>query len=136
MAIKAVSIEVIPIPLIESDPSGETIFFMRPATGRDDIRRGDLLRNRAYAQDDVYGVVTKVEANLPELRVEELWLLYDHAECVIETGEDEKSEPFKEKKLMKRSDFMTALWMLPVEARSELWAATIALCAKGWLSPF
>ena len=139
MPIKAAPVEVKPITLIRSDPTGETIFYMRPMTGRDDIIRGELLRNGAYANDDVYGVVTKVEANLPELRVEELWMLYDHAQCVVVTGEEpnqEEAEPFQERGKMTHKQFREALWTLPSSVRTELWSRTIQQCAPGWLSPF
>lgn len=139
MPIKAAPVEIVPIVLMDSDPTGETIFYMRPASGRDDIRRGQLLRNRAYASDEVYGVVTKVEANLPELRVAELWLLYDHAECVVINGEEpneEKAEPFLERKKMTRKQFTDALCMLPAGVRTELWNRMIEQCAPGWFSPF
>ena len=138
MAIKAVPVEVVAIQLLQSDPDGETTFWMRPATGRDDLLRGELLKNRAFASDMTYGAVTKIEVNIQELRMEELWILYDHAECVLITGPDpekDKEEPFKERKLMTKVEFFAAYYRLPADARAELWSETIAQCSPGWRFP-
>jgi len=138
--IKAASVIPVKKVLDGVDPSGETWVQIKPATYRDEMVRGEMLKDRQYAIDDEYGVVTKVGVNLYQLHAEEIWICYHSAQIKIEstdekTGKAIVQEPFKPKEKMGRGEFMAELARLPRAVVSE-WHRRVTEVNSDWQYPF
>lgn len=137
--IKAASVVPLKRELKRSDPSGKTWVMVTPSSYRQDMIRGEMLRNREYAADDTYGVVTRVDVNIYMLHAEELWISYHSADIVLEDvdkdGKAVKIGLFKPKDEMTRSGFMTALGKLPRHVVTE-WHQQVVSIVPDWQYPF
>ena len=137
--IKAASIVPVRKELTRADPSGQTWAMITPASYRQDMVRGEMLRNREYAVDDNYGVVTRVDVNIYRLHAEELWITYHSASIVLEDVDDDGKpanvDLFRPKDEMTRSEFMVALGRLPRPVVSE-WHQALVSVVPDWQYPF
>lgn len=139
MPITAVSTTPVKKLLDESDESGQSWVLILPASQRHEEMRGEHLKDRTFAYDDRYGVVSKVNVNLYSLHVEELWILYAgaHIELVetLEDGKQTTSQPFKPQNEMTYAVFVTALGKLPRAAINE-WHDKLVEVNPDWRFPF
>lgn len=139
MPIEAVSTTPVKKILDVSDESGQSWVMILPASQRHEEMRGEHLKSRAFAYDDVKGLVSKVNVNLYSLHVEEIWILYGGAHIeILETLEDGKkstSQPFKAPEKMTSFEFHTAVGKLPRSAIDE-WHAKLVEVNPDWQFPF
>ena len=141
MAVKAGPTQPVKKLLDSSDPSGDTWVMIKPATYRDDILRGELLKDSRLVASGVQGVGMQSFVNQYALRAEEIWLTFEGAHLVLE-GEDEKGkisaeEPFKDKTRANwsRGEFMDALDLLPPFVVIE-WSRKVIEVNADWALPF
>lgn len=139
MPITAVSTTPVKKVLDESDSSGQSWVSILPASQRHEEMRGEHLKSRAFAYDDVKGLVSKVNVNLYSLHVEELWILYGGAHIeIVETLKDGKqttSQPFKAPGQLTYAEFHTAIGKLPRRVIDE-WHARLVEVNPDWQFPF
>lgn len=139
MPIDAAPIVPQEVVLRESDPSGESKVWIRPATNREDLERGQLTKDRTYGWDAELGMITRVNYNLAELQAKEMWITYDHAEITLlvkdEDGKVKEVTPFRPKSDMTYDQFIEALAMMPKSAIREWYRGMVRL-NPDWTGPF
>jgi hypothetical protein len=113
------------------DPSGDSWVLIKPITYRDDMRRGELLKERETATTRA-GSVTK-GINMYLLRAEELWLTYGGAHIVLEDKDGEETQPFSDE--MTKTEFMAALESLEPPIVLE-WHMKLVEVNPDWAFPF
>lgn len=128
MSIKTSAIAPVKKELIRVDPSGETYVMIKPITYRDDMMRGELLKEREVSS--AYG---SKGLNIYILRAEELWLTYASAHIVLEDEDGKQTEPFSEE--MTRTAFMEALSALQPAIVLE-WHQMLVEVNPDWAFPF
>jgi len=131
MVIKISPITPVKKELDQADPSGETYVMIKPITYRDDMARGELLKERETSNT---GRASK-GINMYFLRAEELWLTYADAHIVLEDEDGKQSEPFGPREEMTRDDFMKALIALQPAIVFE-WHQKIVEVNPDWAFPF
>jgi len=119
--------------LSEADPSNDTWVMIKPITYRDDMLRGELLKERETLNSP--GGQAMKGINMYRLRAEELWLTYVDAHIVLEDAEGNKTEPFKPCEEMTRAQFMEALASLPTQVVLE-WYTRMLEVNQDWAFPF
>jgi len=120
--------------LVQSDPSEDSWVMIRPITYRDDLQRGELLKEREVASDAYGGSMTK-GINMYRLRAEELWLTYADAHIILEDEDGEQSEPFSPHDEMGKANFMQALASLSPAVVLE-WHRRMVEVNQDWAYPF
>lgn len=134
MSIKISAMTPVKKVLIESDASGDSWIMIRPITYRDDLVRGELLKEREVASDGIGGSMTK-GINMYRLRAEELWLTYADAHIVFEDADGGQAEPFVPRDEMTKVEFMQALSDLSPSVVLE-WHQRMVEVNPDWAYPF
>lgn len=111
--------------LSEADPSGDTYVMIKPVSYRDDMARGEFLKEREIA--------TGKGINMYTLRAEELWLTYAGVHIVLESEDDKQAQPFSEG--MTKASFMEALSALHTDVVLE-WHSKMVEVNPDWAFPF
>lgn len=119
--------------LSESDPSEDTWVMVKPITYREDMQRGEILKQRQFTE--TAAAQTMQGLNMYALRAGELWLTYHSCCIVLEDEEGNTSEPFKPVEEMTRREFMEALGNLPSEVVVEWYNAMLEV-NPDWRFPF
>lgn len=132
MPIKNSAIAPVKKFLVDVDPSEDTWVMIKPITFRDDIARGELLKQRETYNTSTPGVMASKGLNMYRLRAEELWLTYDDAHIVLE---DSDSSLFKPRSEMTRNEFLQVLGSLP-PAVILSWYSKMLEVNPDWAFPF
>ena len=118
------------------DPSGDTWVYVRPATGREHLSRGELLKETSY---ELNGAIV-VRANPILLQFEEIWLTAGNEDgkvgnIVVQRGDEKRV--FFEKSIndYTRSEFMEELTALPPMVLAN-WVVVVRRVNIAWQSPF
>lgn len=136
MPIKAVSTTPVKKILDTADPSGESWVLVLPASQRHIEMRGQHLKDRLVSWDrDRRQVVNRINVNMAELWVEDLWILYGGAHIEIEDEDGTVSQPFLEPEQMSERAFKDAVGKLPNEVINE-WHAKLTEVNDDWRFPF
>jgi hypothetical protein len=143
MPIKAVDITPVKKELLSSDPSGDTWVMVRPITWRDDLVRGEQLKNK-QTRLEAMAVTKATVVNSYSLRAHELWITYPSKDelsgakpchIVVEHPDGSTSEPFGDKEEMGMQGFMQALEQMPPNLVLE-WHNKMIEVNPGWAYPF
>ena len=135
MPIKASSVTPVKKELKRSDPSGDTWVLVRPATTREDLLRGELLKTQEVSWDDEGRIATRVVVNQYQLQLEEMWLTFAGGHVVLENEDGELKELFKKGEETTRSEFFADVARVPPPARNE-WVSLVREVNPAWLYPF
>jgi len=131
MAIKISAMTPVKKELDRADPSGETYVMIKPITYRDDMMRGELLKEREVSSE---GRASK-GLNMYLLRAEEMWLTYADGHITLEDEDGKQSQPFSPREEMTRAGFMEALSALPSNIALE-WHQKMVEVNPDWAFPF
>lgn len=134
MSIKVSPVTPVKKFLLRSDPSEDTWVMIKPITYRDDMLRGEVLREQEWAST-MSGEAKSSGLNMYRLRAEELWITYHSAHIVIEDEDGNTREPFKPRDEMTRQAFMDALADLPTNVVLE-WHEKMVEVNPDWRFPF
>lgn len=134
MSIKVSSPTPVKKMLAQSDPDGDSWVMIRPITYRDDIMRGELLKQREILNDTMGRALTR-NINMYRLRAEELWLTYDNARIVLVDDDGSETEPFKPRDEMTKSEFLDILAGLPSAVVID-WYTRMLEVNPDWSLPF
>ena len=122
--------------LEQADPTEDTWVMIRPITFREDMLRGEILKQRPITEDPVTGQQTSHGLNMYALRAEELWLTYHSCHIVLEDKEGDKIEPIgKPADEITRNEFMEGLTALPSYIVIE-WYNLMLEVNPDWRYPF
>jgi len=117
---------------LPSDPDGGSWVMIKPTTYRDELVRGEVLKEREVSSN---GMVSK-GINIYRLHAEELWLTYADAHIVTSEEDGEPvCVPFKPREEMERGDFMDVLTGLPSAIVLE-WHRLMTEVNPDWAYPF
>lgn len=135
--IKAGAIVAQKMEMSNLDPSGDTWVWVRPATGRDCLQRGQLLRNVSV---DASGLLHNT-VNPILLQNKEIWLTAGNEDgeigrIVVERPDGSTHTFFKKKKSeYTEQEFVSELMELPpVVART--WNTLVRQVNEDWFYPF
>lgn len=131
MAIKISPMTPVKKVLIVSDPSEDSWVMIKPITYRDDMMRGELLKERETSSESR----ASKGLNMYLLRAEEMWLTYADAHIILEDETDKQSQPFGPREEMVRADFMEALSALQPSIVFE-WHQKMVEVNPDWAFPF
>jgi hypothetical protein len=122
--------------LTSLDESGDTFVWVRPATGREKLQRGELLKDRVFTQSGLHSSVNPVA-----LQNLEIWLTAGNGDgdigtIVVEYDGGETRTFFDKKKVeYTRADFIKELNELP-DIVIATWHAKVIEVNPGWMYPF
>lgn len=122
--------------LTNLDESGDTFVWVRPATGRDKLARGELLKDRVYSQNGLHSSVNPVA-----LQNLEIWLTAGNDDgevgnIVVEYSDGSSRTFFSKKKGdYTRATFINELNELPDKVIAA-WHAKVVEVNPGWFYPF
>lgn len=136
MPVKAGALVAQKMELKNLDPSGDTWVWVRPATGRACLQRGELLTNKIVTPDGL-----QPQCNPVMLQNEEIWLTAGNEDgeighIVVEyEGEDEPRIFFQKKKDdYTKSEFLKELMELPPIVAAT-WVSLVRQANQAWIFP-
>jgi len=129
MPIKISAMAPVKKVLSRADPSLETYVMVKPITYRDDMARGELLKEREVSDGGSKGI------NMYLLHAEELWLTYADAHIVLEDEAGKQTQPFSSREEMTKASFMQALTELLPPVVLE-WHQKMVEVNPDWAFPF
>lgn len=135
MPIKASPVTPVKKELKRSDPSGDTWVLVKPASTREDLLRGELLKTQEVSWDDEGRIATRVVVNQYQLQLEEVWLTFGGGHVVLEKEEGEDETLFPNGEKTTRPDFFADIMKIPPSARNE-WVGLVREVNPAWLYPF
>lgn len=128
MAIKVSEMTPVKKHLTGVDPSGDSWVLIKPITYRDDMQRGELLKEREMGAGGAGKGI-----NMYLLRAEEIWITYANAHIVLEDEDGKEAQPFTEE--MTKKEFMTVLEGLLPAVVFE-WHGKLVEVNPDWAFPF
>lgn len=128
MAIKISAMTPVKKHLEGVDPSGDSWVLIKPITYRDDMLRGELLKEREMTTTGLGKGL-----NMYQLRAEELWLTYAGANIVLEDEDGKEAQPFTDE--MTKAEFMAVVGPL-VPAIVLEWHQKLVEVNPDWAFPF
>lgn len=134
MPLKASLVTPVKRELSVADPSGDTWVLIKPASTREDLARGELLKTQEVSWDDEGRIATRVVVNQYELQLREMWLTFGGGHIVLESEDGKKEELFKKGEEITWQDFFSDAMKIPTQARNE-WARLVREVNRAWLFP-
>jgi len=131
--LKLKSPDVVEVPLVECDPTGETVVKVRQATMHENTLRADLWATASRIVRDPTGeeLELKQRLSIPEVMRTEVWLTM--VGCNLEDSEGRPVFNFRRNAegrdylTMKRGEFDDAWGTLPTDIALEIHRAVIAV---------